>query len=70
MTRQKLTGLKKRANKLDGGKARAKKQMGKLRRKAAKEQRAVPNERPVPMSINSPCDNAAAWLDDEPWRTW
>lgn len=24
----------------------------------------------VPMSINMPFDNAAAWLDDEPWRKW
>lgn len=24
----------------------------------------------VPMSKNQLFDNSAAWLDDEPWRTW
>ena len=31
--------------------------------------RHIPNDC-VPMSINTPFDNADAWLDDEPWRKW
>lgn len=38
-----------------------------LRRRKKKINRKEHGE---PMSINRPFDNAAAWLADEPWRTW
>lgn len=56
---------KKKINKVDGGKRKARKQYHKAIRKNAKTEI---KEQGVPMSINSPMDNAMAWLEDEPWR--
>lgn len=49
----------------------------KLKKKANKRKQQIRNtpgrtnsDKSVPMSINSPFDNAEAWLDDEPWRKW